>query len=57
MLINNNLQDNKMIIPAGLFSMNGVQPKNINEFKEYETKLKDGSEVSLSKKKRYYYLC
>ena len=51
MFINTILQDNNMIVPAGWFSMSGVQPENVNGFKEYGTKLKDGTDVSLSKRK------
>ena len=40
-----------MIHPAGWFSMSGVNPENVAGFKEYGTKLKDGSSVSLSQRK------
>ena len=51
MFINTTLQDGNMILPAGWFSMSGVQPENVAGFKEYGTKLKDGTTVSLSKRK------
>ena len=40
-----------MILPAGWYSMSGVNPENVAGFKEYGTKLKDGSSVSLSGRK------
>ena len=51
MFINTTLQDKNMIHPAGWFSMSGVNPENVAGFKEYGTKLKDGSSVSLSARK------
>ena len=51
MFINTTLQDKNMIHPAGWFSMSGVNPENVAGFKEYGTKLKDGSSVSLSQRK------
>jgi len=51
MFINTTLGDNKMILPAGWYSMSGVNPENVAGFKEYGTKLKDGSTVSLSSRK------
>ena len=51
MFINTTLQDKNMIHPAGWFSMSGVNPENVAGFKEYGTKLKDGSLVSLSQRK------
>ncbi len=51
MFINTTLQDKNMILPAGWYSMSGVQPENVAGFKEYGTKLKDGTTVSLSSRK------
>ena len=51
MFINTTLQDKNMILPAGWYSMSGVNPENVAGFKEYGTKLKDGSSVSLSSRK------
>ena len=51
MFINTTLQDKNMIHPAGWYSMSGVNPENVAGFKEYGTKLKDGSSVSLSSRK------
>ena len=51
MFINTTLQDKNMILPAGWYSMSGVNPENVAGFKEYGTKLKDGSSVSLSQRK------
>jgi pectin methylesterase-like acyl-CoA thioesterase len=51
MFINTTLQDKNMIHPAGWYSMSGVNPENVAGFKEYGTKLKDGSSVSLSQRK------
>ena len=51
MFINTTLQDKNMILPAGWYSMSGVNPENVAGFKEYGTKLKDGSSVSLSARK------
>jgi len=51
MFINTTLQDKNMIHPAGWYSMSGVNPENVAGFKEYGTKLKDGSSVSLSARK------
>ena len=51
MFINTTLQDKNMILPAGWYSMSGVNPENVAGFKEYGTKLKDGSSVSLSGRK------
>ena len=49
--INTTLQDKNMILPAGWADMSGVRPENVAGFKEYGTKLKDGSGVSLSSRK------
>ena len=51
MFINTTLQDGNMILPAGWYSMSGVNPENVAGFKEYGTKLKDGTTVSLSSRK------
>ena len=51
MFINTTLGDNKMILPAGWYSMSGVNPENVAGFKEYGTKLKDGTTISLSSRK------
>ena len=51
MFINTTLQDKNMILPAGWYSMSGVNPENVAGFKEYGTKLKDGSLVDLSNRK------
>ena len=51
MFINTTLQDKNMILPAGWYSMSGVNPENVAGFKEYGTKLKDGTLVSLSGRK------
>ena len=51
MFINTTLQDKNMILPAGWYSMSGVNPENVAGFKEYGTKYKDGSSVSLSGRK------
>lgn len=53
MFIYTTLENNNIIFPAGWFSMSGVQPEKVIGFKEYGTKLKDGSNVSLSKRKGY----
>ena len=49
--INTILQDNSTIEPAGWSSMNNVPPENVDGFKEYGTKLADGSPVSTSQRK------
>jgi pectin methylesterase-like acyl-CoA thioesterase len=51
MFINTTLQDKNMILPAGWYSMSGVNPENCAGLKEYGTKYKDGSSVSLSSRK------
>ena len=51
MFINTTLQDKNMIHPDGWGPMSGVQPQNVNGFKEYGTKLKDGTTVNLSSRK------
>ena len=51
MFINTTLLNADMILPAGWYSMSGVQPENVAGFKEYGTKLKDGTAVSLSSRK------
>ena len=51
MFINTTLQDKNMILPAGWYSMSGVNPENCPGLKEYGTKYKDGSSVSLSSRK------
>ena len=51
MFINTTLLNGSMIVPEGWYSMSGVKPEDVGGFKEYGTKLKDGTEVSLSKRK------
>ena len=51
MFINTTLQDKNMILPAGWYSMSGVNPENCAGLKEYGTKYKDGSSVSLSSRR------
>jgi len=51
MFINTVLQDSNMILSAGWYSMGGVNPESVDGFKEYGTKLKDGSLVDLSNRK------
>ena len=51
MFINTILQDNETIDEKGWGPMNGVEPETINGFKEYGTKLANGAEVNLSKRK------
>ena len=45
------LQDSSTIGAAGWGAMNGVQPENVDGFKEYGTKLANGGSVSTSKRK------
>ena len=51
MFINTTLLNANTILPEGWYSMSGVLPENVAGFKEYGTKLKDGTTVSLSKRK------
>ena len=51
MFINTILGKENLILPEGWYSMSGVQPENVNGFKEYGTKLKDDTVVNLSKRK------
>ena len=51
MFINTVLLNGNMITPEGWYSMSGVQPQNVAGFKEYGTKLKDGTVVNLSNRK------
>ena len=51
MFINTTLQDKDMILAEGWYSMSGVEPEDVDGFKEYGTKLKDGTTVSLSSRK------
>ena len=51
MFINTVLEDASTIVDAGWYSMNGVQPENVDGFKEYGTKLANGASVSTSSRK------
>lgn len=51
MFINTTLQSSDCIDATGWYSMSGVQPENVAGFKEYGTKLSNGSAVDLSKRK------
>ena len=51
MFINTALKDENSILAEGWYSMSGVKPENVAGFKEYGTKLKDGTLVSLSSRK------
>ena len=51
MFVNTTLQSADCIKAEGWYSMSGVQPENVAGFKEYGTKLSNGSEVSLSSRK------
>lgn len=49
--INTALQDSNTIVDEGWGAMSGVQPESVAGFKEYGTKLSDGSNVNTSKRK------
>lgn len=49
--VNTILEDDTTIIPAGWGAMGGVQPENVEGFKEYGTKYANGSPVSTSQRK------
>ena len=49
--LNTILEDSTTIIDEGWGSMNGVPPEEIEGFKEYGTKLKNGAEVNTSNRK------
>ena len=51
MFINTILEDNNTINDEGWGPMNGVQPETISDFKEFGTKLLNGLEVDISKRK------
>ncbi len=51
LFLNTTLQNGNMINDEGWYSMSGVQPENVAGFKEYGTKLADGSGVNLSRRK------
>ncbi len=51
MFINTTLQSSDCIDATGWYSMSGVQPENVAGFKEYGTKLTNGTAVDLSKRK------
>lgn len=51
MFINTILGYNNIILPEGWYSMSNVNPESVDGFKEYGTKLKDNTVVSLSKRK------
>ena len=49
--INTTLEDSSTIVDAGWGSMGGVNPEEVEGFKEYGTKYKDGSPVKTSQRK------
>ena len=51
MFVNTTLESADCIDAAGWYSMSGVQPENVAGFKEYGTKLANGTAVSLSSRK------
>jgi len=51
MFVNTTLQNGNMIAAEGWYSMSGVQPETVDGFKEYGTKLSNGSGVDTSRRK------